>query len=126
MEWRGRSPAQWFCLVGGALLLVRGAVGIALDPVFESPGEGWHQLIHFSSGVLLLAMHRQARAALVLTLAFATFYATVAVVGFVDGADVASVIPVEASDNGLHTFLTLTSLAAGLLSLRPMRRAAAR
>jgi Domain of unknown function (DUF4383) len=124
--WQSRSPAQWFCLVGGAALLVRGAVGIALDPVFESPGEGWHQLIHFSSGVLLLAVARDARAALALTLAFATFYAAVTVVGIVDGADVASVIPVETSDNSLHTFLTLTSLAAGLLSLRVRRRPASR
>ncbi len=69
-------------------------------------------------------MNRQARTALALTLGFATFYAAVAITGFVDGPDVASVIPVEASDNGLHTFLTATSLGAGLLSLRPGSRPA--
>ena len=91
--------------------------------LFRSPGEGWHQLIHFSSGVLLLAVAREARAALALTLAFATLYATVTVVGLIDGADVVSVIPVATSDNGLHSFLTLTSLIAGLLTLRAGRSA---
>ena len=115
---RERSPAQWFCLVGGGILLVRGAIGVALDPVFESPGEGWHQLIHFSSGVVLLATAARAGTALVAALGFGLFYATVAVAGIVDGHDVASVIPVQSGDNVLHTVLTVASLGAGMLSWR--------
>ena len=114
----GRSPAGWFCLVGGAILLVRGAVGVALDPQFASPGEGWHQLIHLTSGVVLLASSGRAGTALALALWFALFYAAVAAVGFINGHDVAGVIPVQGGDNLLHTVLTVTSLGAGLLSLR--------
>ena len=113
-----RSPAEWFCLIGGGALLLRGAVGVALDPVFESPGEGWHQLIHLGSGVVLLAAAARATWALAATLSFGVFYAAVAVAGFADGRDVASVIPVQGGDNLLHTVLTVTSLGAGLLSLR--------
>ena len=115
---RRRSPAQWFCLIGGAILLVRGSVGVLLDPTFESPGEGWHQLIHLSSGVILLAAAARTTWALTTALGFGLFYAAVAVAGVIDGQDVASVIPVQGGDNVLHTLLTVTSLGAGLLSLR--------
>jgi hypothetical protein len=108
-----RSPAQWFCLIGGGLLLIRGLVGIALDPTFETPGEGWH----LTSGTVLLAVSRSARPALALTLAFAVAYAGVTVAGILDGHDVLGVLPIEASDNGVHVTLTLIALAAGFATL---------
>jgi hypothetical protein len=113
-----RSTAQWFCLIGGAILLVRGAVGVALDPEFASPGEGWHQLIHLTTGVVLLAAGRDVTLALAAALGFGVAYAVVAVAGFVDGSDVVAVIPVERGDNVLHTVITVTALVAGLISLR--------
>jgi hypothetical protein len=45
------------------------------------------------------------------------------VAGIVDGSDVLGVIPVEASDNRVHTFFTLGSLAVGIAAL--LRRPAA-
>jgi hypothetical protein len=125
---RSRSWAQWFCLVGGAFLLVRGMIGVALDPAFEAPGEGWHQLIHLSSGAVLLAGSRQAGTALALTLGFGVVYAGVALAGILDGQDVAGVIPVQTSDNRIHTLLTIAALGAGLATLlrnrTPLRTAA--
>ena len=117
-NWGGRSPAQWFCLLGGAILVLRGALGVAFNPEFESPGEGWHQLIHFSSGVLLLAASARPRTALALALGFGVFYALVALVGFIDGGDVAGVIPIQNGDNVLHTVLTTASLGAAAVSAR--------
>ena len=114
--WRGRSAAQWFCLVGGAILLVRGGVGVLLDPEFASPGEGWHQLIHLASGAVLLAASARAAAALASVLGFAAIYAAVTVAGITDGRDVAGVIPVQGGDNVLHALLTTTSFGAGLLT----------
>ncbi len=112
-----RSPAQWFCLIGGGVLLIRGVVGIALDPTFETPGEGWHQSFHLTSGAVLLVVSRSARPALALTLAFATAYAGVTVAGILDGRDVLGVLPVEASDNRVHVTLTLIALAATFATL---------
>src|SRR5688500_16243614 len=86
---RSRAIAQWFCLIGGAVLLLRGAVGVALDPAFETPGEGCHQTIHLVSGAILLLASRSARPALILALGFGLVYAAVAVAGIADGADVA-------------------------------------
>ncbi len=112
-----RSPAQWFCLIGGGLLLIRGVVGVALDPTFETPGEGWHQSFHFASGAALLVASRSASPALALTLAFAVAYAGVTVAGSLDGHDVLGVLPIEASDNAVHVTYTLIALAAGLATL---------
>jgi hypothetical protein len=113
-----RSPAQWFCLLGGGLLLIRGLVGVALDPTFETPGEGWHQFFHLTSGVTLLVASSSARPALALTLAFAVAYAGVTVAGILDGHDVLGVLPIEASDNGVHVTYTLIALAAGFATYR--------
>ena len=114
---RERTASQWFCLIGGAVLLVRGGVGVALDPEFAAPGEGWHQLIHLASGAGLLVASRPRAAATTVALAFGVIYAAIAVVGIVDGHDVAGVIPVEGGDNVLHTVLTAAALGAGVMAL---------
>lgn len=112
-----RTLAQWFCLIGGGLLILRGTVGVALDPEFGAPGEGWHQLFHLASGVALVVASTQAGPALALTFAFAATYGVITLAGFVDGADVAGVLPVESSDNRTHTVFTLGSLAVASLCL---------
>jgi Domain of unknown function (DUF4383) len=121
----GRAATQWLCLVGGAILLVRGGVGVALDPEFASPGEGWHQLIHLASGVLLLAASVRAATATAFLLGFGVLYAGVAVAGIADGADVAGVIPVQGGDNVLHALLAAASLGTVALASRRVSRAAA-
>jgi hypothetical protein len=120
----GRSPAQWFCLVGGAILAIRGAVGLAIDPSFEMPGEGWHQLIHMTSGLLLLAIHRDAAIATIAALAFGIAYAAIGVIGVVNGEEVVGLIPVGTSDNIIHSVITLAALGTGLTSL-PLDRTTA-
>lgn len=119
-----RSLAQWFCLIGGTLLILRGAIGVAIDPEFGAPGEGWHQLFHLASGVALLAASARSGPALALTLAFASTYAVVTVAGLIDGQDVAGALPVETSDNRIHTVFTLGSLAVGIAALMRLPRAA--
>jgi hypothetical protein len=114
---RGRSIAQWFCLIFGGALIVRGTIGVALDPDFGAPGEGWHQLFHLLSGVALVAVSTRPRAALAGTLAFTATYALIMVAGIVDGSDVLGIIPVEASDNRIHALFTLGALAVGIASL---------
>ena len=114
----GRTLAQWFCLVGGALLVLRGTVGVVVDPEFGAPGEGWHQLFHLVSGIALLAAAPQPASALALTFVFAGTYAVITIAGLADGQDVAGVVPVEAGDNRVHIFFTLGSLTVGLAALR--------
>lgn len=114
-----RTVAQWFCLIGGGLLALRGTIGVAMDPDFGTPGEGWHQLFHLLSGVLLVAvaMAGRPRPALLATFTFAAVYGAITLGGIAGMSDVAGVIPVEASDNRIHAFFTLGALAVGIATL---------
>lgn len=114
-----RTPAEWFCLLGGALLLGRGLVGFAfLDSSFSLPGEGWHHLIHLVSGLLLLAAvvlgnEGEARVAAVV---FGIGYLSLALAGIVQGDEAFGLIGADLADKAFHTVIGLASLASGLLS----------
>ena len=114
---RGRTPAQWFCLIGGAVLLLRGVVGfVALDSSFSTPGEGWHHLIHLVSGVVLIALARETGIARAAALGFGIFYTGLAVIGIADGDTVLGLIAADVADKTFHTLLGLASLGAGIVS----------
>jgi hypothetical protein len=120
-----RTLAQWFCLLGGAVLLIRGIVGFALlDSSFDTPGEGWHHSIHLVSGIVLIALARNVDLARAGALGFGIFYTGLAVIGIVDGSEVLGLIEADVADKTFHTVLGLASLASGLLS--PPERPAAR
>jgi hypothetical protein len=116
----GRSPAQLFCLAGGAVLLIRGIVGyVALDSSFATPGEGWHHLIHLVSGLVLIALARAPGIARSAAIGFGVFYTALAVIGIVDGEQVLGLIEADVADKTFHTVLGLASLGAGLISRSP-------
>lgn len=121
-----RTPARWFCLVGGGLLLGRGLVGFAfLDSSFDTPGEGWHHLIHLVSGVALLgALAAGEGAARMAAIAFGIGYASLAVAGVVEGDTAFGLIGADLADKTFHTVIGLASLGAGLASRPPRPRAA--
>lgn len=113
-----RTPAQWFCLVGGLVLLGRGLVGfVFLDSDFSTPGEGWHHLIHLVSGAALLgALALDATAARLAAIVFGIGYASLAVAGIVEGDTAFGLIGADIADKTFHTVIGLASLAAGLAS----------
>jgi hypothetical protein len=137
---RGRSAAQWFCLVIGGTLVLLGLLGFLAESTFDTsaggdPGaldgekfllfevNGWHNVVHAASGLFLLAFagkHRTARAA---ALAFGGIYAVVTIIGLVDGHDVLGLIPINPADNVLHILLTVAAFAAALVSDRDRREA---
>jgi hypothetical protein len=112
-----RTAAQWFCLLGGAVLLVRGLVGFAfLDTRFGLPGEGWHHLIHLASGAILVAGGMAPVSARVLAIGFGLVYAGFAGIGIADGDDVLGLIAADTADKIFHAVIGLASLGAGLAS----------
>jgi hypothetical protein len=124
---RARHPAQLFDLLMGPVLLVVGIVGFiasssfaVADPdasdliVFDV--NGWHNVVHILSGLLLLSGVRSYAAARTATLLFAGVYGVVTIIGWIDGDDVLGLFPTDLADNLLHTFLTLSALAFGLMS----------
>ena len=135
---RGRSIAQWYCLVVGATLLLVGILGFLAEAKFDTSGggdpgsldgedflifevNGWHNVVHILSGVFLLLMSSRHARARTGALAFAAIYGLVAVIGLINGHDVLGIIPIDPADNVLHVLLAGTGLAAGLISDRDHR-----
>jgi hypothetical protein len=123
-----RTPAQWYCLIVGLVLLLVGAFGFVSDSQFDT-GEGVdgdlflgfevngiHNLIHIASGLVLLAASPKRASARAVALAFGAVYGVVAIIGIVDGSDVLGLFPINAADNVLHVALSALGIATGLMS----------
>ena len=127
---RGRTPAQWYCLLIGASLLLAGILGFIAESTFDTPASGrhgfgdlivfevngWHNLVHLASGVVLLAAAPRRASAKVIALAFGLTYGLVAIIGLIDGSDVLGLIPINGADNVLHVLLSLLGIASALVS----------
>ena len=130
---RGRTTAQWFCLVVGATLLIVGLLGFIVEPKFDTsvagdPGaidgenliifevNGWHNVVHLLSGIFLLALSGRPAPARTAAFAFGALYVVVSVVGLIDGHDLVDLVPVNPADNVLHILLAVAAIAAGLVS----------
>ena len=128
----GFTPAQLYCLLAGIALLGAGIFGFIADATFDTgrnqAGEldgdsflgfevnGWHNLVHLASGILLLASFARRAAAKTVALTFGIVYGAVAVIGLIDGDDVLGLIPVNAADNILHIALAAVGILAALAS----------
>jgi len=124
----GRTPAQLYCLLAGAALLLAGLFGFIADATFDAGDNlqgdsflgfevnGWHNLVHVASGAFLLAMMGKRSTAKTAALAFGLVYGLVTVIGMIDGNDVFGILPVNGADNVLHLALSATGIAAGLMS----------
>ena len=80
--------------------------------VFEV--NGWHNIVHLASGLLLLMAAPNGPLAATVATAFGIVYAVVTVWGFVDGNSVFYLMPVNTADNILHAAIAATSLFAGI------------
>jgi hypothetical protein len=116
-----RSVAQWFCLVAGAVLMVRGVVGFFGDMSFDLPGEGWHTVIHFATGIALMLAARDLSVAPFVAFGFAALYGSIALIGTINGHEVLGVIPIQGGDNVIHTIYAAVALAAAVVSGRVRR-----
>ena len=124
---RARTPAQWYCLLAGAALLLAGVLGWIADASFGSGADvdgddlvifevnGWHNLVHLASGALLLAAAARRTSARTIALLFGITYGAVAVWGLLDDT-VLGLIPVNAANNVLHIALSAVGVLAALAS----------
>jgi hypothetical protein len=135
----GRTPAQWYCLLAGLGLLLAGIFGFFADSTFDTGStpdpeggnvdgalqgdsflgfevNGWHNIVHLLSGLLLLAAFRKRKSAKTVALAFGIVYGLVALIGLIDGNDVLGFIPINPADNILHLALSALGIISALLS----------
>ena len=123
-EGAAKTLAQTACLVIGIALVGAGILGFifggtsfgAGDPqgddliIFEV--NGWHNVVHLLTGLLLLAAAPRAPLAIAGLLVFAGGYAIVTIWGFIDGDDVLGLVAIDTADNFLHLALTLVPMGA--------------
>jgi hypothetical protein len=127
----GRTYAQLYCLLGGLSLLLAGVLGFFADGSFDVAGDlgrgsflgfdvnGWHNVVHVLSGLVLLGAAGRRIPARRVAIGFGLVYGVVAIIGLVDGSDVLGIIPIDGADNALHVGLAALGVLAGLASPRP-------
>ena len=123
-----RTPAQLYSLAFGLTLLAVGVIGFFVNSSFDTGSSvqgdelivfevnGWHNLVHIASGLLGLALARNADSGRLFALGFGAVYLLVTIWGFADGNDVLSLIPVNTADNFLHLAIAVVGITAGLAS----------
>ena len=133
---RGRTPAQWFCLIVGAVLVLAGILGFITDSSFDTGDmlngdkllglevNGWHNIVHIASGAFLLAMSPKRATAKTGALVFGAIYVVVTIIGFADGSDIFGLLPINGPDNVLHLVLAIAGIGAALASDADDRAAA--
>jgi len=122
-RFRGRTPAQWFGLVVGLLLTLRGAEQLIVGASFAMPGDGWRGTQQLVTGILLLFAQRSARVAYWALIPFAIFYGVLAVVGDINGHEAFGLLPVDGRDLFVHPLYAV--LAFLLLAMGAKRRRSA-
>jgi len=121
------SPARVFAAVVGTVLVLAGLLGFAADSAFDTGDvdgglllglevNGWHNVVHVLSGLLLLSALGSDRRARSVVRLFGVTYLLVTVVGLIDGEDVLGLLPVNAADNVLHAALAVLALLAAARS----------
>jgi hypothetical protein len=125
---RGRTPAQWYCVLAGAALLLAGILGFLVDATFDTGGgidgdkliafevNGFHNIVHILSGLVLLGASAKRVSAKTVALLFGIVYGAVALIGLIDGDTVLGLIPVNPADNILHIALAAAGIIAALAS----------
>ena len=124
----GRTPAQMYALLLGAVLLLVGVVGFIADASFGSGGDvqgsdlivfevnGWHNLVHIASGLAGLLLARTNATARLYAFGFGAVYAIVTLWGLIDGSSVLGIIPVNGPDNVLHLAIAAVGILAAVAS----------
>jgi hypothetical protein len=113
---RTRTAAQWFCLVVGVLLALRGAQQLLAGAGFNTPGEGWRASQQLLFALMLLIGQRTAKGARIVLIPFAVFYTVVSFVGDINGHEAFGLLPIDTRDKFVHpvyAVLAIVLLVAG-------------
>lgn len=123
-----KTLAQKYCLLAGLVLLVAGVLGFLADSSFGTADDlgrgtlvlfdvnGWHNVVHLLSGIVLLAAANTRPTAKTVAIGFGFVYGIVFLIGLIQGDEVLGIIPVNGADHVLHFLLASAGVAAGLAS----------
>jgi hypothetical protein len=118
---RSASAPQYYSVVVGMFLCVRGLTTLFSGPDFSFPGDGWRAVAQVVIAVVLFACVARRTAALRAVIAVGVVYLAETLLGLIDGRDILGVIPVDMRDKIVHPTLAILALVAvGItLSMRP-------
>ena len=116
-----RAAAQWFCLIVGVLLALRGTQQLVAGAHFSSPGEGWRASQQLLTALLLLLAQRTERGARLVLIPFALFYAVLAIVGDLNGHEAFGLLPVDTRDKFIHPVYAVLALLLLVVGWRRRR-----
>jgi Domain of unknown function (DUF4383) len=136
----GKTLAQTYALVMGAVLVLVGIVGFVVEPSLATGDSaergtlilfdinGWHNIVHILSGVAGLACAGSAVRARLYCIGYGAVYVLVTILGFAvgDGGLLFDLIPINTADNFLHLAIAVTGIGVGLASPKATTTPAAR
>jgi hypothetical protein len=120
--------ARIFCLLVGPALALNGLLGLLFAGAEFEVGDdlphhgwnfffefnGWHELLHIATGLMLTVASFRQRWAPVGALLFGVIYAVLTPLALIDGDDVANVIFSDTRDNVVHALLGAAGLVLGI------------
>jgi hypothetical protein len=125
----GRSPAQLFALVFGAVLVAAGILGFFVSADFGVGGQtdtnstllafdvnGWHNIVHLISGAIGLAVVGSYTGARAYAFGLGAVYVVLTILGFTIAVDevLLGFVPINTADNFLHLAIAIAAIGAGL------------
>jgi len=122
------APAQIVAGVLGVTLIAAGLAGLAVDSSFATGADlrsgrllifdvnGWHDVVHLATGLLLLGGVGDNRRARSVCRLFGLGYIVVTIAGLAGGDHAFGLIPINAPDDVLHVVLALVALGAAAVS----------
>jgi hypothetical protein len=124
-----RSPAQAYALAVGGALLAGGLIGFLYEPSFAVGDSverdavfglldvnGWHNVVHLSTGAAGLALMGSWGGARAYALGLGAVYLLVTAIGLAygDGEAILGLIPINTADNVLHLAIGALGVIAAL------------
>src|SRR5215813_13822124 len=96
--WRSRTAAEWYAIVVGTLLALRGATQLLAGASFAHPGEGWRAVYQLTIAAILLLSLRWPSHVATVVLGVGALYALITVLGLVNGHDILGLAPIDTRD----------------------------
>jgi hypothetical protein len=131
MSEKARTPAQVYCLVFGAVLVLVAIVGFFTNSSFDTGDDaprdaliglfdvnGWHNIVHLLSGLAALAVAGSRPSARLFAFGFGGVYVLITILGLAagDNSTLFGLIPVNTEDNFLHLAIAAAGILAGAAS----------
>jgi hypothetical protein len=118
---RAITGPQWYCLLIGLFLLIRGASTLLAGASFAAPGDGWRASLQLAVAAVLAYGLVRRPAARIAVLAVGVLYTAETTLGLVNGRDILGLIPIDMRDKIVHPVIAVLAALALVTTLGSRR-----